>query len=339
MSPCASPVAKARCLGFHAGLKEEVVISKSGSATGSRKYPGRSSNPRLNRRGSRILLLGFALLCASTSTLASPQKNKATAIPAGPLLKRTTTRHEVRRFGYGGTLTVVGAPQGSITIEGWTKNEVDVTAEIELQAQSESDFDRLAAVNGFIFDEDVNHLRILTTGMHDKSFMRRVAKDFPKTLLGLPWKIDYHIRVPVSTDLEINAGRGAIGLSGVEGAIIFTAPQTDASLTLTGGIFTATVALGQVSVSIPSRSWRGSGVDIQLAAGDLKVELPAGFNGDIDADILRTGKIANTFPGLEAREKPGLTERTIRARAGAGGATLKFTVGDGTISIKKKIEE
>ena len=285
------------------------------------------------------MLLGLTLLCASAVTFASPQKRKPVAIPTGPLLTRTTTRHEVRRFGYGGTFTVVGAPQGSIVIEGWTKNEVDVTAEIELHAAAESDFDRLAAVNNFIFDEDVNHLRILTTGMHDKSFMRRVAKDFPKALLGLPWKIDYHIRVPVSTDLEINAGSGTVGLSGVEGAIVFTAPQTDASLTLTGGIFTATVAIGKVSVSIPGRSWRGSGVDIQLANGDLSLELPAGFSGDIYADILRSGKIAIAFPGLEAREKPGITERSIRARAGAGGATLKFTVGAGTIYIKKKIEE
>jgi len=155
----------------------------------------------------------------------------------------------------------------------------------------------------------------------------------------MPWKIDYHLKVPISTDLEINAGSGAISLSGVEGAITLTAPQTDASLSLIGGMFTGTVALGKVNVSIPLRSWRGSGVDIQLAAGDLSVELPAGFSGDIDAVILRTGKITNTFPGLEAREKPGITDRTVRARAGAGGATLKFTVGDGTISIKKKIEE
>jgi len=303
------------------------------------KSLARSANFLLKLAALRILLAALTLAFATSPGYSSPQKKKATDIPTGPLLKRVTTRHELRRFGYGGTVTVVGAPQGSITIEGWVKNEVDVTAEIELQAASESDFERLAAVNSFIFDEDTNHLRILTTGMHDKSFMRRVAKDFPKGLLGLPWKIDYHIRVPVSTDLEINAGSGVIGLSGVEGAIIFTAPKTDASLTLMGGTFTATVAVGRVSVHIPNRSWRGSGIDIQLAAGELEGELPAGFSGDLDADILRTGKITNTFPGLESRARPGLTEKIVRARAGAGGATLKFTVGDGTISIKKKLEE
>ena len=59
------------------------------------------------------------------------------------------------------------------------------------------------------------------------------------------------------------------------------------------------------------------------------------IGGDIDAEILRTGKIVNTYEGLESREKPGLTERTVRARAGAGGPFFKFTVGDGTVNIRR----
>jgi hypothetical protein len=50
---------------------------------------------------------------------------------------------------------------------------------------------------------------------------------------------------------------------------------------------------------------------------------------------LRNGKIVNTYEGLVTREKPGITERTVRARAGAGGASFKFTVGDGTVNIKR----
>jgi hypothetical protein len=71
--------------------------------------------------------------------------------------------------------------------------------------------------------------------------------------------------------------------------------------------------------------------------GDLNVELPAGFNGDIDADVLRTGQIHHMYSALETREKPGITDRVVRARAGAGGAFFKLTVGDGTISIKKMV--
>src|SRR5437660_6935192 len=106
--------------------------------------------------------------------------------PNRPLrLARTTIRHEVRRFAYGGTLTLVGAPAGSITIEGWPRNEVDISAEIQLRGDTEADLDLLAAVNGFVLDDDSNHIRVLSVGTHDKAYMR-TEKKFPKTLLGLP---------------------------------------------------------------------------------------------------------------------------------------------------------
>jgi hypothetical protein len=273
--------------------------------------------------------------------LASPlfalQKNK-TPVAIGPLLTRKSTRHEVRRFGYGGSLTIVGAPKGSITVEGWQRNEVDLTADIELNAETDADLDRLAAVNGFAFDEDPIHLSLLTTGTHDRAYMKKIAKDFPKKLLNLPWKIDYRLRVPTSTDIEINGGHGPLGLSGVEGAIRINATEGDAILSFTGGSVSVTVAAGNVRLLIPVRSWRGPGAEVRIAAGVLNVEVPAGFNGDIDADILRTGKIENTLEGLASRETPGITERVLRARAGAGGATFRFTVGDGAINLKKSAE-
>jgi len=286
------------------------------------------------------LALRIAVLAALASTAlisASIAQQKKDTMVAAPLLTRTATSQEKRRLGYGSTVTIVGAPQGSITVEGWPQSEVQITADVELRAETEADLNRLAAVNGWVLDDDANHLRILSTGTHDKVFMRRTAKDFPKKLLSLPWKIDYRIQVPMAVDLEINAGRGPITLSGIEGAITLTAAESETRMTLTSGTVTATIASGQISVRIPTRSWRGTGADLRIAAGDLNVELPAGFNGDIDADILRTGQISDTFSALELREKPGMTDRVVRARAGTGGAFFKFTVGDGTIRIKKLV--
>jgi hypothetical protein len=262
-------------------------------------------------------------------------KGNSTLAQSPSLLKRSTSRHETRRFAYGGTLTIIGAPSGSIAIEGWQRSEVEISANIEWQAGSEQDLAQLVVVNNFVLDEDANHLRILSTGTHDKAFMRRMARHFPKNLLGLPWKIDYRIRVPMATDLEINAGNGPITLSGVEGAIRISALESETKLTLTGGNVSVTVLRGSVSLDIPSRGWRGSGADIKLAAGTLTVELPAGFNADIDADLLRLGVIENNYPELVPREHAGHTLRTLRTRAGSGGATLAFTVGDGTIRINQ----
>ena len=266
---------------------------------------------------------------------ATPVFSQKPVVPDLQLLTRTSTRSETRRFHYGGTVTLIAAPRGSVTVEGWARNEVELTANIELKGPTEADLDQLAGVNNFVFDEDMNHLSILTTGTHDRAYMKRAAKNFPKRLLNLPWKIDYRLRVPVNTDLEVNAGHGEVKLSGVEGALRVSATESDTALTLTGGTISTTVTAGSITLSIPARSWRGSGADIRIASGTINVDLQPGFSGDIDAEILRTGKIVSTYEGLASREKPGITERTVRARAGAGGPFFRFTVGDGTVNIRK----
>jgi hypothetical protein len=281
------------------------------------------------------LVSSVALLFLSTFYFNAPvaaQKDKKTT-PAGPLLTRTTIRHESLRFGYGGTVTIVGAPAGSLTIEGWQRSEVDVNAEIELQAPTAADLDRLAPLNNVAIDEDANHIRIITTGTHDKKFLKQAAKDLPKSLIGLPWKVNYHIKVPVMTALEIDSGNGPIKLSGVEGAIRLNALQSDADLSLTGSDVLVIIQTGTVNVTVPALAWHGLGAEIKLASGKLNLELMPGFNGDINAAVLRSGEVKNNFPGFEERERNSITPRSIRARAGGGGATLTFTVGDGAIEI------
>lgn len=283
----------------------------------------------------KLLIATWVFLIVLVPSSVVAQSDKAAAALPTNLLKRTTTRRESRRFAFGGTVTVIGAPRGAVTIEGWSRNEVELVANVELNAATEADLDQLATVNGFVFDEDLNHLSVLTTGTHDRAYLKKVAKNFPKKLLNLPWKIDYKLRVPMNTDLEINAGYGPLKVTAVEGALRISATESETALTLTGGLVSTTVTAGVVTLTIPVRSWRGGGADIRLATGIVNVDLPPGFNGDIDAEILRTGKIVNTHEGLASREKPGFTDRTVRARAGAGGAFFKFTVGDGTVNIRK----
>jgi hypothetical protein len=122
-------------------------------------------------------------------------------------------------------------------------------------------------------------------------------------------------------------------VSGVEGGLRINAGGGGESLfALAGGDVEATLASGPVTVRVPTRSWRGRGMRLRVAAGELKVELPPGFSGDIDAEILRSGRIENEA-GLAPRERTKPTDRTLQARAGNGGATLSFTVTDGTLRL------
>lgn len=279
-------------------------------------------------------LLFAIVLVGLSATSVRAQKEKKSGPPA-VTLKRTLTRHESHRLAYGGSVSVTGAPVGSVAIEGWDRSEVDITADLEWQAGSAADLDKLALVNNFAVDVDTNQIRIITTGTHDKKYMKQYGKSFPKALLGMPWRVNFRIMVPAMTDVEIDSGVGDIKLAGIEGAMRVNALQSDADLSLTGGFFTAIIQRGAVNVRIPARSWHGSGASLQLAGGTLNVSLMPGFSGDIDANILRLGQIKNSYPALVPRENNSITPRVLLGRMGAGGAKLSFTVGDGTIEIKQ----
>jgi hypothetical protein len=289
-----------------------------------------------------FLLLSLAVFQspASAQSGRQPKEEKRSEKPAQAqpptLLKRTTTRRESKRMGYGGSVTVYGAPEGSVTVEAWERGEVEVTAEVEQSADTEENLTRLAALNTFSVDDDVNHVTVLTVGLHDRRYAQRAAKGLPKNLPSMPWRIDYHIKVPAACDVEINAGRGTLSVSGVEGALRINAGGgPDSLFALSGGDVEATLASGPVTVRPTARSWRGRGFRLRVASGDLTVELPAGFGGDVDAEVLRAGRVENSYPGLAPRERTTPTERSLQARAGNGGATLSFTVGDGTLRIKQ----
>lgn len=280
-----------------------------------------------------LLLLSLWPALGAQSGRQPAEKKAAEGAAPAPLLKRTTTRRETRRLGYGGSVTVYGAPEGSVVIEAWPRSEVEVTAEVELNAATEGELAQLAAINTFLIDEDINHVRVMTVGAHDRKHLKRAAPDLPRRLREMPWKIDYRIRVPAAVDLEIYSGRGRLSLAGVEGAVRVSAGDGPADLTLAGGAVDVTLRTGPVKVRVPARSWRGRGMSVRLASGDLTVELPAAFSGDIDAEVLRAGRVENSHPGLAPRERTRPTERALQARAGQGGAALSFTVGDGALRI------
>ena len=193
----------------------------------------------------------------------------------------------------------------------------------------------LSKVNGFIVDDSANHLRITSVGTHDKRYVRQVSKNFPKKLIGMPFRIDFQIKVPIYCDLNINGGKGDLNLTDVEGAIIVKYLESNARLKLTGGAVSATFGSGAVDVTIANPSWRGRSAEVQIASGAMNVHLPPNLNADVNASVLRVGKIENAYEFLKPRDRTKFSEKAMLAKAGSGGATLVFTVGDGNLKISE----
>jgi hypothetical protein len=257
------------------------------------------------------------------------------AIAHGQTLKRVITKTDKLDFGAGGTVAIIGAPTGSIRIEPATRNEIEINAEITVEAQTEADLSTLESVTTFAMDESTGRVAITSVGTNDPKYIRGVAKKFPKRLVGLPYQIDYMIKVPRYCDLQIDGGKGDISIRGIEGAIRLTSQESNTNIGLVGGTLNATLGKGKVSVTIPNRSWRGSGIDVALANGEMDVYFPVNVSAELDASILRTGKIENSLLDLKPRIRTvKFTDTSISARSGSGGVPMKFTVGDGTLRLK-----
>lgn len=253
-----------------------------------------------------------------------------------PTLKRTTYKTDKLDFGSGGTVEIKGAPVGSISVEGSNANEVEISATIEITAQTEADLATLSGVTGFVLEESPGRTGITSVGINDKKTFKQLGKKAAKSLAEMPYRIDYVIKVPRFCDLIIDGGRGELSISGVDGYIRANFLESDAKIALVGGSIMTTIAKGSIDLTIPTRSWRGRFADVQLAAGTMDVKFPAGLNAEVDGTILRTGKIENTFADLKPRVRKGeFTDKAVVAKSGTGGIALKFTVGDGTLKFSR----
>lgn len=253
---------------------------------------------------------------------------------------RTTTKTDKFDFGSGGTVTITGAPNGSVKVVGWQKNEIEVIATIGIEATNDTDFAKLAEVTGFVADESTIRAAIGSIGPHNKFGLKKLPKDFPKGLLATPFRIDYEIRVPRYTDLEIDGGMGELSISGVEGSMLVNFLEAKAYVEIVTGITTLTVGKGTLDLAFGARGWRGRSATVSVGSGDLNVSLPSNLSAEIDATILKTGSISNELTDLKPRDrKVAFTERSIVAKAGVGGSPLKFTVGDGTMKLGRVTQQ
>src|SRR4051794_1891615 len=141
----------------------------------------------------------------------------ACAVCTSAQLSRVVTKTDKLDFGVGGTVAIIGAPKGSIRVEASSRNEIEITAEIMLQALTESDLATLEHVTSYVLDESLGRVAITSVGTHDSKYLKHVAKKFPKNLMGLPFSINYVVKVPHYCDLQIDNGIGDVSVIGIEG--------------------------------------------------------------------------------------------------------------------------
>jgi len=262
------------------------------------------------------------------------------AVCSAQVLKRTTTKTDTIPVGAGSTLSIMGAPIGSVTVNVVQGNDVQISAEIEVQAANEADLAGAAVLTGYLTQESLGKLSIVSIGRDTRRKFSDAEKKLIKRLAALPYRIDYTIGVPRYTNVEINAGEGDVTLDGDEGDHRINVLTGKVNVTVKGGSLAATVAKGELKINVPPSGRRGLNIEASVVAGDLSITIPENLSGEIDASILRNGTILNQIPALKVRDrKLPFTEKLVQARAGAGGPAIKLTVGDGSLWLKRWVQQ
>lgn len=271
---------------------------------------------------SRLFLIFLALLAVSVATAQDPKK---------------VTKTDRFDFGAGGSISITGAPNGSIRVVGGPKAEVEIVAEVDVSGANGAELARLAEATGFVETHDNIRATISTVGAHNKFGLKKLPKNFPKDLLTVPYRVNYTITVPAYADIEIEAGRGDLSVTGVEGALRVNAIESRADIDIIGGNIAITIGSGSADISFGSKGVRARSLDVQVARGDVNVWFPANASANVDATVLRSGTVANLTTDLKPRDrKIAFTDKSVAGKLGVGGPLLKFVVTEGTITLNSK---
>jgi DUF4097 and DUF4098 domain-containing protein YvlB len=143
-------------------------------------------------------------------------------------------------------------------------------------------------------------------------------------------------------------GNGRVSVTSTSGAVRVSTGNGDVDVREAKGPVRVSTGNGRVSVSTtdgPVEASSGNGdIDVRMAAvrpaedmtfstgsGDVRVTLPVGYNGELDAST-GNGSIESDFAlKLEGR----MTPRRVRATIGSGGARLRLVTGNGGLEVRR----
>jgi DUF4097 and DUF4098 domain-containing protein YvlB len=211
-------------------------------------------------------------------------------------------------------LNVDGRQNGGITVHGWDRAEIHVTAMIQAQSETQSDAQALA-----------KGVAISTTGGQ----VRASGPDASGQHTS--WSVSYDVYVPRRTNLTLNGSNGGLSVDGVQSKMELETVNGGITLTDVDGDIRGTTVNGGVTVDLSGDGWRGGGLELVTTNGGVHVNVPANYSAQLDAST-QNGGLDVGFPV----RMQGTIGRRISTQLGAGGAPIHLTTQNGGVSVRRR---
>jgi len=211
-----------------------------------------------------------------------------------------------------GSFEGVTSVNGNIQVEAWDKGEVFIRAKIEGRAGSYDAARELVSAVSLTATEDM------------------LKANGPKRGRNSQWSVSYRAMVPVNSDLTLSATNGNVTVVEVMGDLSARSTNGNIQLRQVGGDVSGGTTNGNVRVELAGDAWVGDGVDIRTTNGSIELNIPADYNGVLEAATVN-GSINVDFPVTVT----GKISKKLYAELGDGGALIKAVTTNGSVRIRK----
>lgn len=235
-----------------------------------------------------------------------------TLLAAPVVAEVESSRHETFTLAKGGVVAIDNV-NGSITIEAWDRDQVQLDAKLSARTQ--------AALDQIEINIDATANRVA------------ISTDLTRTRDG--WndqrRVDYTLMVPRGARLdEVESVNGAISITGVGGGTKASTVNGKLELMGTRGDVEAEAVNGSISVDFADLASTRK-ISVESVNGSVKIDLPSLDNLDVDVETLN-GPIVSGL-GLEVERPEHGPGRWMRGRLGSAATHLSVETVNGEISI------
>jgi hypothetical protein len=216
-----------------------------------------------------------------------------------------------------GSLSVDAGPNGSISVTGESRRDVQVRATVQAWARDEAEAERI-----------VSAVNVRSDGV--------LRAEGPSSEGRSGWSVSYEILTPVETDLNLETRNGSIAIARVRGDLDFEATNGALSIDGLAGNVRGRTTNGGVDAELTGNTWEGTGLDLQTTNGGVRLRIPENYSArletgtvhggiDIDFPVTVQGRIGREFSTTLGRGGP-----LVRAETTNGG--VRVTRGRGNLT-------
>lgn len=224
------------------------------------------------------------------------------------------THCEVReaRVASRATLAVDAGRNGGITVDAHDGPAIEVRARVQAWAPTEARAREIA-----------RQVRIETDGT-----LRAYG---PDDLDRSGWAVNWHVRVPRRTALDLETHNGPINVRGVAGRIQMEAHNGPLNLVGLSGEVRGRTRNGPLNVTLSGTRWTGAGLDVETTNGPVNLQIPRNYSAELETGTVNGPMNLDLEQPIPVR---GRITRRLRTTLGNGGPPVRAVTTNGPVVLE-----